>query len=397
MLFVVLGVVALMVLGGAAGALLFVGGSSSSAAVTTAGTATATSNAPVLPVSPDPGDNAVPPPEAPKIEIVSGFKPLVSDVDGDGTGDVVTMLSTEGSGSTEHYAAFSGRTGKELSRSPAIADRNDTVAVVGRRLIAASRAGQLTAFGLSNGSQQWTTALGAHVTAFCAAKDNDSLLVRTDENRQLSVDLTTGRQTETKAPCTIKLVSTDRNPRDRHDYQAPLGTESYSCGGVTVMGSENYTVADQCLARARVDTDRLDGLDGSRLWKVDDNWLVFGIRKPGTRVPMVGLVSRGKLAWKSEIPRDNPLEAQEGSPQHVGISGPLVVAAFTTNKDRHSFLTAFNISDGARRWTVPISDKTESVSALATSANRVFVQAGEQLFLFDSTNGNAIATLGKGR
>ena len=391
-LFVVLGIGAFVLLIVGVSVLLLVGGSEAPATVRTSKTEPAAAPAaPPPPVAPD----AVDAPDAPPIEIVSGFKPLLADVDGDGSDDVVTLLSTEGGSSALHYAVFSGRTGKEISRSPAVPDRNDSVAVVSRRLISANRSGQLTSFGLANGSQQWTTALGARVTAFCAAKSSDALLVRTDELRQLSIDLTTGRQSETKEPCTVTLTRSDRDdPRDRHDYDAPRGTESYHCGGVTVMGSENYTVADQCLARAHVDSDRLDGLNGSRLWKLEQNWLVFGIRKPGTRVPMVGLVVRGKLAWKSEVPRDNPLDAEEGAPQHVGLAGPLVVATYSTNKDRHPFVTAFTATDGIRRWAVPLTDRSESVSALVASTDRIFVQAGKQLFILNAPDGKPIATIG---
>jgi len=391
----VLGVGALVLLGATVSVLMLTGGPEPTNVVAT--------NAPtaVLPtpqVAPEAIDSPNAIAHAPPIEILTSLKPQLTDVDGDGADDVVVMLSTSGSGSTEHYAAFSARTGRELSRTPAIADRNETVTVAGRRLIAGSRSGQLTSYGLASGSQQWTTALGARVTTFCAAKSSDALLVRTDEQRTLAVDLTTGRQSETKEPCTVILTPGDRNdPRDRHDYSAPRGTESYHCGGVTVMGSENYTVADQCLARAHVDTERLHGLNGSRLWKIEQNWLVLGIRKPGTRVPMVGLVVRGKLAWKSEIPRDNPLEAEEGAPQHVGLSGPLVVAAFSTSKDRHPFVTAFTATDGIRRWTVPLTDRSVSVSSLVTSASHVFVQADKQLFILDASTGKAVAELGTAR
>ncbi|MEO6603849.1 MAG: PQQ-binding-like beta-propeller repeat protein, partial [Polyangiaceae bacterium] len=233
--------------------------------------------------------------QAPPNEIREDFRPLLADVDGDGTADVVAAIDTTDAARTQHYAAFSGRDGHELARTPSIADRNGALtAVVGRRLVSASRAGQLTSYGLANGSQQWTTALGARATAFCNAKNGESLIVATDESRRLAIDLTTGRQSETKEPCNLLLTRADRNddPRDRHDYDAPQGTESYHCGGVTVMGSQNYTVQDQCLARARIDTDRLDGFVGHRLWKMEQNWLAFGVRKPGARVPMLALVSR---------------------------------------------------------------------------------------------------------
>lgn len=343
---------------------------------------------------------AAEPIQAPPVEIREDFTPLVADVDGDGTADVVAAIATTDADRSQHYAAFSGRDGHELSRTPAVSDRNGAVtAVVARRLISASRAGQLTGYGLANGSQQWTTALGARATAFCSAKNSETLVVATDERRQLAIDLTTGRQSETKDPCNVPITRAGNNddPRDRHDYDAPPGTESYRCGGVTVMGSQNYTVPDQCLVRARIDTDRLDGFIGHRLWKIEQNWLAFGIRNPGARVPMVALVSRGKISWKAALPLDNPLEAQEGSPRFAGLATNLIVLAYASEKDRRPFVTAFAVADGTRRWHVALPEGTKNISSLATSANRVFIRAEKQLLLLDASNGQLVALVGRER
>jgi DNA-directed RNA polymerase subunit RPC12/RpoP len=341
---------------------------------------------------------AAAPIETPPVKIRESFAPLVADVDADGTPDVVASIVTTDADRSEHFAAFSGKDGHELSRTPAIvAGSGALTAVVGRRLLSASRAGQLTGYGLATGGQQWTTALGARATAFCNAQSEDALIVTTDERRQLSIDLTTGRQSETKAACTAPITPAEsgNSPRDRHDYDAPQGTESYRCGGVTVMGSENYTVQDQCLVRARIDTDRLEGLVGHRLWKVEPGWLVFGIRKPGAQVPMVGLISRGKLAWKATLPLDNPLEAQEGSPQHVGLASNLVVAAYAMEKNSRPFVTAFAVADGTRRFHVALPAGVPRVSNLATSASRIFIQAREQLLVLDASDGTLLAMIGK--
>ncbi len=387
MLWIVLGIVSLILLGTVAAVLLLVGGSAQSVTAPSAPSAPTKSTATT---ATEPTASAQP--SAPPIAILSQFAPLLADVNADGHDDLVTEIALRGSGpATQHYVAFDGLTGRELSRSAAIADdRTDTLpVVVGRRLITATHAGQLTSYGLANGSQQWTTALGARVIAFCAAKSVDSLLVSTDEQRQLAIDLTTGRQSETKEPCSLVLARSDRSgdPRDRHDYSAPRGVESYHCGGVTVMGDANYTVPDQCLARAHVDTDHLDGLIGHRLWKVEQNWLVFGVRKPGAYVPMVGLIKGGRVAWKAEVPQDNPLEAQEGSPQGIALAGSNVIATYATDKSRRLFVTAFALADGTRRWTTPLPDQVTSLSSLTSSAERVFVLANEQLFLLDAGSG----------
>ena len=355
----------------------------------------ATSAAPISAATVAPSATA----KVPPIKVLSNFPPLLADVDGDGSDDIVVALaSKESAGTTEHYAAFSGRTGRELSRTAALPERNNALPIVdGRRLITASDSGQLTSYGLGNGSQQWTTALGARATPFCATKSSDSLLILTDEDRRLAVDSTTGRQSESKEPCTSALARSERgdDPHDRHDYSAPRGTESYYCGGVTVMGSANYSVADQCLARAHIDTDHLDGMVGHRLWKSDQNWLVFGVRKPGSAVPMVGLIARGRLAWKAEVPLDNPLEAQEGGPQYVALSGNQLIVAYSTTKDRRVFVTAFAVEGGTRRWTSPLPAPITGISSLKSSADRVFVQTGDELLWLNAADGKAITSIGE--
>lgn len=347
-------------------------------------------------VSPAVPEKTPKPSPAAKIEVQGEFRPLLADVNGDGILDVVTAIEAA---NASHYAVFSGVDGRELARTSAVADAERSVtAIVGRRLIAVSQKGQLTGYGLANGGQQWTTALDARSAFFCAGKSDDELIVVTDDDRRLAIDLTTGRQSETKAPCKVRLTAPDRgdDPRDRHDYAAPIGTESYHCGGVRVMGSQNYTVADQCLARAKVDTDRLDGFIGHRLWKVEQGWLAFGIRKPGAYVPMLGLVARGKLSWKQLVPRDNPLEAETGSSHHVGLVGDMVVAAYGLEKERTQFVTAFKIADGTRSWHVALPSDVQRLSSLATSAQRVVIVANEQLLLLDARDGKLIARVGGG-
>jgi hypothetical protein len=308
--------------------------------------------------------------------------------------DIVTQIEVE---HARHYAVFAASDGKELARTPALTERDEALAaVVGRRLISASGVGQLTSYGLANGTQQWTTALGERPSAFCRAKTEEELLVVTDDGRQLHIDLTTGRQRETKERCAVRLTPPGRseNPRDRFDYSAPAGVEGYRCGGVTVMGSHNYTVPDQCLARARVDTDRLDGFVGHRLWKVERDWLAFGVRNPGTHVPMIGRVSRGKLSWKQNVPRDNPLEAETGSPRHAALAQDLVVVAYANARPRTQFVTAFAVADGARRWHVALPQDLTSVTNLVASSDRVFVQGREQLLLLSSADGKLVARVG---
>jgi len=110
---------------------------------------------------------------------------------------------------------------------------------------------------------------------------------------------------------------------------------------------------------------------------------------------MVGLLTRGKLAWKAEVPLDNPLEAEEGGPQYVTLAGGSLVVSYQTSSTQHSFVTAFAVSDGTRRWTTPLVERARRVSALVSSPERVFVLAAGELFLLNAADGKLVATIGK--
>lgn len=347
---------------------------------------------PALPAKPEPQP-------LPIVHVLSDTPLLVADLNGDRHADAIAPISsTSGGAVSEHYAFFDSRTGAELARTPALAERNGAlVAIVAHRLLVAQRDGQLSAYDSSSGELAWSSALGERVAALCTAPATDAAHVTTDAGRKLYLDLITGRQSETKDRCRTLLARADsaRDPRDRRDYRAPPELESYACGGVRVMGDQNYTVPDACLAHAHVDTDRLEGMVGHRLWRQGSDWLVFGVRKPGAYVPMVGRLRRGQFVWKSEVPAENPLDAEEGGPRFVALSADQIVLGYQARRVSRWSLTAFAATDGARRWKSPLPEG--GLGALAAADDRVFVQLGEALLFLDAAQGELKATVGPSR
>jgi PQQ-like domain len=342
------------------------------------------------------------PPPSPVIRVLSDTPTLFADQDGDQHADAIAPISVTLAGArSEHYAVFDGRTGAQLARTPALSERNGAlVALLERRLLAAQRDGQLAAYDLGSGDLQWSSALGERVVALCKGRTEGAAHVTTDAGRQLYLDLITGRQSVTKERCQTLLARAEsaRDPRDRRDYRAPPELESYTCGGVRVMGDQNYTVADACLARAHVDTDRLDGMVGHRLWRQGSDWLVFGVRKPGAYVPMVGRLRRGQFVWKSEVPSENPLDAEEGGPRFVALAGDQLAVAYQSRRGARWSVTTFGALDGVRRWTRALPENLRGgLQTLAAADDRVFVQAGDALILLDATEGELKAVIAGGR
>jgi hypothetical protein len=343
---------------------------------------------------------AAPAEPAPQVEpeelrALDGFAPVFVDVDGDRKLELVAKVSVSKAGqTTDGFSTFDGETGKAISHIPAPEGGSSTLSVAyGKHLVTAQSSGKLTAFELISGKEQWSSMLGERAEALCEGTAPGELMVVADTGRHLLVDLTTGRQSVTKKPCQKSLAraSASFDPRDRRDYRAPSDVESIRCGGVRVMGSANYTVPDQCLVRARVNTDALEGLVGHSLWRVEQDWLVLGVRTPGAYVPMVGRLHAGKLAWKSEVPLENPLEMQEGSSNQVALSNGLVVLSYQRDDGKKSFLTAFDVKDGTRRFTV---EMPSSVKAVSAAPERLAVQAGSELLLLDPATGKTRVSIG---
>jgi hypothetical protein len=338
---------------------------------------------PVVEVAP-PEPPAPAPPAPPSLEMAGPL--FLSDIDGDGAQDaVVGLRSSEGM----VYAAFEGRSGREIGRTPALQDARALVAVKGPFLVSATEAGQVTSHDLRSGHEQWTTLLGERALGLC--ESGSTLLVLAEEERRLELDLVTGRQVESRATCDRKPAGRHHDPRDRRDPRAPAGVEAYVCGGVRVMGDDNYTVPDACVERAKLDPKRMDGLDPSAAWKVGDDWLVLGSRTPGARVPMVGRARRGTVMWKSELPAQDPAAAKPGAPEHVVLAGEQVVAAY---EGGGGWLTALAVDGGARRWTAQAPGPVEG---LAASPDRIFVlttETGGALLLLDPQTGAEIGRAG---
>ena len=339
-----------------------------------------------------------PPAEVAVTEVLSNVTPFTSDVDGDQKLELIVGIESALAGaSTKHFAVFDPHNGRERARTPAIEDLDDfLVAARGGRLVLAGKLGQLVSYDLVSGDLQWNSTLGDRATTLCEARAADALHVDTADNRHLLIDLTTGRQTETRDACGRVLArdDSDRDPRDRHDYTAPAGVDAYHCGNVRVMGSENFSVSDQCNARAHINSERLDGMVGHRIWKTEGGWLVFGVRQPGAYVPMVGRLGRGSaFVWKSEVPVSNPLQADTGGPRHVAIVGDALLVAYQMNAEPRSMLTSFALADGVRRFALPVST-TQRVTSMVPVGDALAVQIGDGVQVLAAADGSVRTTIG---
>jgi ribosomal protein S27AE len=319
---------------------------------------------------------------------------------GDAPPEVLVPVQQELAGkTTSHFATYDPVSAELLHRTPALDDaEGDLTAVVQRRLVLASPLGQVRGFDLASLDPQWSTALGERVAALCEANEtqSDALHVVTDDGRNLLLDLMTGRQSATRRPCQRPLaVSAGRHaPGDRRDYRAPRDVEAWHCGLVRVMGSQSYVVPDACKVHAKVDSDRLDGMVGHAMWRFARGQLVFGVRTPGTYVPMVGLLERKRWVWKTEVPAANPLEAEQGGPRTISLHGDSLVLGYASRRPARHWLTALSAKDGTRRWHRALPETAQTLVAVDQADALIAVHTSDAVRLLSPRDGSIIAIIG---
>jgi outer membrane protein assembly factor BamB len=311
----------------------------------------------------------------------------------------------EDKGVTRRYVAFDGKSGAELWQSGDIGSDlfNSSAVLEHSRLMVVNRTGKVTAFDGRSGKQQWEQLLGERVVGVCKAKEPDSVRFKTADDRIVALDTRSGNKTPVagKPPCeranSNQQDRFSRDIRDRSDSRAPAGVKSVSCGGVRVMGDQNFTLPEQCKAQFRVDPDSIPGMSASALWQHDGGLLVFGTRRPGTRVPMVGFMKGGKLVWSSEVPDKDPLEAREGAPPEVALDGGRLFVSYEQQSgDKPAAVTAFDVTTGSRLWHVALPGKLRSIRHLDAAGGGVFVGAGDNLVALGGADGKSRFTLGDG-
>jgi hypothetical protein len=340
---------------------------------------------------------------APRLE--GRMAPLVADLNGDGSSDVVVAASVhENDGLKRRYLAYSGKTGALLWQSGDIgSDLFSSSAVLEQgALLIVNRSGKVTAFDGASGRERFSTSLEERVISVCTAREPGAVRMKTADDKLVALDVRSGQKTPVAGKPACERANTNQedrfhDPADRSDPRAPTGVKSVFCGSVRVMGDRNFTLAEQCKAQLRVDPDKLPGMTARALWQLDGGLLVIGSRQPGTRVPMVGFMKGGKLAWSSEVPARDPLEAREGAPDDVTLGGAhLFVGYEQQSGDKPASVTAFDVASGSRRWTAALPEKLRNIGKLVAGSDVVFVSAGDNMVALGASDGKQRFAIGDG-
>jgi hypothetical protein len=182
------------------------------------------------------------------------------------------------------------------------------------------------------------------------------------------------------------------NPRDRRDYNAPPGIKAIRCGSTRVMGSANYFVPDACGAATQVDSDNMGGISAHALWSVSGGLLVLGVKTPGSHIPMLGLWSKGQLAWKVEVPEGNPLDCDLGGTRPTTLIEDRVITTYTNKKTGVSTLTSFTVASGTRLWSTGFPKEVGRPLRLTVESGQLWVEVDgsstkDSILVFDAKAG----------
>jgi outer membrane protein assembly factor BamB len=107
---------------------------------------------------------------------------------------------------------------------------------------------------------------------------------------------------------------------------------------------------------------------------------------------MLGLWSKGKLAWKVEVPEGNPLDCNESAMRLATLSGDRVITTYTNKKTDIATLTAFAIASGTRLWSTGIPKEVGRPLLLAVESGQLWVEVDgpstkDAILVFDAKEG----------
>jgi len=273
--------------------------------------------------------------------------PLVADVDGNGTPDVIGRVRrqrfTERLEDRVSIAALDGATGALRWESESLGTYMDTyastLALAGDQVIVALPHGELRTFALATGEATWRRQLDERVERLCRGDDERTLRVIGKDRRVRVLRRADGEVIETTAP------------------RAPGAKPP--CVELPTDRIEMTTwIHDRERARFPRDLDLfVEGtkeaeLDGARVT------VLYGRRRTGTAAAMLAVLDRDLRHRWSAVVATEPLAAEERAPGGVVVSETQVCASYDASASSESGVTCFSLADGARRWHRTMSRAT---------------------------------------
>jgi hypothetical protein len=345
----------------------------------------------------------------------AGHSPAVTDIDGDGVGDLIGLVRYVMSDDRAHFVAVSGKTGSELWESESLGNYSalsqDKFGAVGSMLYVANKDGKLIARNVKDkATLKWELSFGEKIDAMCAL--GNELAVQTADKKWWVVDAG-GKKREGK-----QLYRLDRdytNEEAKHRF-ASVGGEG---GDVCIpLGHSHNAPSNVVALQAWRDVANIEGMRIEMLIKRPGGpAIAIGSKQPGTAVPLLAKLGEApppppedpkkrhrshqdeKLllpgaAWKVEVPSVDPLNSRLEE-EHVTVSDKAVFALYQVSNSKHR-LAAFSLADGKRLWDREIGHGSGFVAVgLTVTGDVVALTTWQSLTAYAMSDGSDRYSFGK--
>ena len=310
--------------------------------------------------------------------------PMLADVDGDGTPDVVAHCQTyDSNGNETHFlAAYDGATGKQLWRSaPGAKDAfAGKRALVGSYVINVDELGKVQAFHLSNGTPAWSALLGEKAERFCA--DGSSVIIEARDDTYTRFDLATGKK------------GTIATTRDKRPSCAPVyASGSGETPAFRLIGWPDFA------ANGLPELDTTPGMSAHRalvpVVRGSGPSFLLGSKDKGTSVAMVAAVEGGKVTWKDVVPGVDALTTDVNVTTILAAAGGgRVVIPYGLRNEKGVRMACFDARSGTRVWDVQVHGASNVESGLTIEAGRVYYASWTALHVLSLADGKRVFMIG---
>lgn len=313
----------------------------------------------------------------PKKNFYFGDFPFLTDVNGDGTLDILGKSKEPSDPSW--ISAYDGRTGEVLWRtenlSPDASDAGAFRSLVGDLLLSVDALGKLQAYQARTGQPAWATLLGEKAQSACAG--DGFVRITTQDRVTRDLDLATGKPNPntSQLPCAAL-------PSSRHDSAGAgtrlIGWSEYKNWGLPQLhGTEGITAH-----RALVLEDRSQAF-------------LLGVPPQGTSTPRVAAFRKGKVAWQDAVPAVDPLKAKANSSTQIAAyaAGRLYVP-YELRSEKGIRLVAFDTETGKRLWDVSVHDQNPVQTGITATATDIYYASWTALYVLSAETGERRLLIG---
>ncbi|MCE9669792.1 hypothetical protein LY474_18505 [Myxococcus stipitatus] len=346
---------------------------------------------PPAPPAPPPVPPPPPPPaREPTYQWRAQVPPVVVDITGDGTDDIIGVVYTHEADNTPgvntfemsyRVAAYDGTSFKRLWEAPIDGARTRSapptrLIVQGERLVATAT-GEVGLLELATGKSLGRIPLSDAPGRLCIPQgDTTSVWVEVVDGRNLLLDTKTGIARPAK--------------------QTPRNCQSHAWKEGSCDPSSAEEGHPPCLRARNVPT--LRGFTPHQVYKAHGLELVTGYRSPGTRVPMAAVFqppSRQPL-WHGLVSELEAHSVRATVSRYVELSEDAVFIAYEL-EEGGLHLVRRDARTGAVAWDIAIPETrhTGSITGIWWHKDRLYVPHRVWLNVFDAKTGHLLTTLGK--